>query len=397
MSGLAAGIELSKSGHNVTVVEASDGPGGRVRTDEVDGYRLDRGFQILLGAYPEARSMLDYDALDMRSFSPGAMIRHGDRFHRLGDPLREPTRLLETVRAPIGSPIDKARILAFRRAVSQGDLAQLWRRPETTAMERLEAAGFSPSIIERFLRPLFAGITLDPTLSGSSTVLEFVFRMLSSGDAMVPATGMGAISTYLAQKLPEGSLRLSSPVERVSAHEVVLAGGERLAVDQVVVATGLTEAARLTAIEDRGWRGVTSVWFSAAQPPVTEPVLILNGSGDGPINSMAVMSQVSSVYAPVGSSAIVVSAPVIEPGLVDGFRAQLTDWFGSVVDTWSVLRVDEIERAQPTHPVGHERSGAYQTDTGVWVCGDHTRDASINGALGSGRAVAIALAEQRAA
>lgn len=381
----------------MTILEASDAPGGRVRTDVVDGHRLDRGFQILLGGYPEARAMLDYDALDMQRFSPGAMVRHGDRFHRVGDPLREPAKLLDTVRAPIGSPIDKARILAFRRAVNQGSLAELWRRPEATAIERLEAAGFSSAMIERFLRPLFSGITLDPTLSGSSRVLEFVFRMLSADDAMVPATGMGAISDRLATQLPDGALRLSTPVESVSANEVVIAGGEKVTADQVVVATGMSEAARLTATEDRGWRGVTSVWFAADEAPVDEPVLILNGSGSGPINSMVVMSQVSSAYAPTGSSTVVVSAPTIEPGLVEGFTAQLTDWFGSAVASWKVLRVDEIERAQPTHPVGHERAGAYQSDDGVWICGDHARDASINGALGSGRAVATALADQRAA
>ncbi len=392
LAGLAAGLELTNSGHQVTIFEASDGPGGRVRTDVVDGHRLDRGFQILLGAYPEARAMLDYDALDMRPFAPGAMVRIGDGFHRVGDPLREPLKLLDTARAPIGSPIDKARILAFRRSVGRGELSELWRRPETTAIERLRRAGFSSNMIERFMRPLFSGITLDPELSGSSRVLEFVFRMLSAGDAVVPANGMGAIADHLAAKLPEGALRLSSPVRSVSGTEVTLEDGETIAADQVVVATDMSEAARLSATEDRGWRGVTSVWFAANEPPIDEPVLVLNGTGGGPINSMVVMSQVSSAYAPKGKSTIVVSAPHLEDGLVDQFRAQLSDWFGAAARDWEVLRVDRIEKAQPTHPVGQERTGAYQTDAGVWVCGDHARDSSINGALGSGRAVAGAIA-----
>lgn len=397
LSGLAAGVELTKRGHSVMILEGSDGPGGRVRTDEVDGHLLDRGFQILLGAYPEAQAMLDYAELDMRSFSPGAMVRHAGGFHRIGDPLREPAKLLETVKAPIGSPVDKAKVLAFRRAVGQGSLAELWRRPETTAMERLQQAGFSSSMIERFLGPLFAGITLDPTLGGSSRVLEFVFRMLSAGDAMVPANGMGAISTHLAGLLPEGALRLSAPVDRVSANEVILQSGEKVQAAAVVVATGMSEAARLTTTEDRGWRSVTSVWFKADEPPISEPVLVLNGSGSGPINSMAVMSQVSDRYASEGSSTIVVSAPTIEPGLVEGFQVQLGEWFGTASTNWEVLRVDEIHRAQPSHPVGHERSGAYQTDANIWVCGDHARDASINGALGSGRALATALAGRQVA
>lgn len=397
LAGLSAGIELSATGHNVTVLESSDGPGGRVRTDLVDGHRLDRGFQILLSAYPEAQSLLDYAALDIRPFSPGALVRLEKGFHRIGDPLREPARLLDTVRAPIGSPIDKAKVLLFRRAVSQGTLADLWTRRETTARQRLLDAGFSRSMIERFLNPLFAGITLDPELSGSSRVLEFVFRMLSAGDAVVPANGMGAIAEQLAGRLPSGTLRTETPIRSVSAHAVTTEGGETIEADHVVVATGMTEAARLTGTEDRGWKGVTSVWFAADEPPIDEPVLVLNGSGSGPINSMAVMSQVSGAYAPSGSSTVVVSAPTIADGLVAGMTTQLTEWFGGAVAGWQVLRVDEIERAQPTHPVGHERSGAFQTESGIWICGDHARDASINGALGSGRALGLALSSATAA
>ena len=391
MAGLAAAVELAAAGQEVLVLEASDGPGGRVRTDPVDGHLLDRGFQILLTAYPEAKDLLDYDALDLRPFAPGALVRIGARFHRVGDPLREPTALLDTIRAPIGSPLDKARILAFRRAVLAGDLAELWHRPETTAAERLHAAGFSRSMIERFLRPLFSGITLDPSLGGSSRVLEFVFRMLSSGDAAVPARGMGAIGEQLAARLPAGALRLSAPVRAVTESSVTLEDGETLSAERVIVATGMTEAAALTGLEDRDWRGVTSMWLAADHPPITEPMLVLNGSGFGPINSMAVMSQVSEHYAPAGSSTIVVSSPEIRPGLIADMRRQLASWFGLVADGWEVLRVDEIERAQPTHPVGHDRTGAVQTGSGIWVCGDHLRDASINGALGSGRALARSL------
>lgn len=391
VAGLAAGFELERAGHQVQILEASDGPGGRIRTDAVDGHLLDRGFQILLSAYPEATAVLDYDQLDLRSFAPGAMVRVDDRFHRIGDPLREPASLLSTARAPIGSIADKARILAFRRAVARGDLAALWSRPETTANERLAQAGFSPKMIERFLGPLFTGITLDPSLSGSSRVLEFVFRMLGAGDAVVPAQGMGAIGTHLAGRLTNGTVRYNSAVSAVASTSVTLDGGETIAADQVVVATGRSEAASLTGMNDAGWRGVTSLWLRAAETPIDGPLLVLNGTGRGAINSMAVMSEVSSAYAPPGSSTIVVSSPGIGNDLVDALQNQLRQWFGPVTDTWDVLRVDRIEQAQPILAVGHNRSLTTRTDDGVWVCGDHLADSSINGAIGSGRAVAKAV------
>lgn len=391
MAGLAAATEVVRAGHEVVVVEAGDGPGGRVRTDEVDGFRLDRGFQILLSAYPEAKDLFDYDALDLRAFTPGALVRWNDRFHRVADPLRSPARLLDTARARIGSPIDKARILAFRQAVGRGELADLWQRPETTARQRLADAGFSDTIVERFLGPLFTGITLDPELGGSSRVLEFVFRMLSAGDAVVPARGMGQLSDQLAAGLPDGSLRLSTAADRIEDGAVVLAGGERLAADAVVVATGVDEAGRLAGVETRSWRMVTSVWLAADEPPLTEPSLVLNGTGAGPVNSTVVMSEVSPHYAPPGRSLIVASTPAIGSDLVGDMVAQLTEWFGAGAASWEVVRVDEIEKAQPVHLPGHERTGALATGDGVVVCGDHVRDPSINGAIGSGRAAARAV------
>lgn len=390
LAGLAAAVEVSGTGHDVVVVESSGGPGGRVRTDEVDGFLLDRGFQILLSAYPEAAALLDLDALDLRAFDPGALVRWGDGFHRVADPFRTPTGLLDTLRAPIGSPLDKARILAFRRRVTSGDLAELWQRPETTARRRLAEVGFGQTMVDRFLGPLFAGITLDPNLTGSSRVLEFVFRMLASGDAVVPARGMGRIPEQLAARLPAGSLRLSTPARVVEPGKVTLDDGEVLGVDQIIVATDLDEATRLTGLPTRAWRGVTSVWLAADEAPLADPILALNGTGVGPVNSLAVMSAVSPHYAPDGRSLVVCSTPAVGPDLVEEMRNQLAGWFGAAASGWEVLRVDAIERAQPVHPVGHDRTGAVATAEGVIVCGDHVRDPSINGALGSGRAAARA-------
>lgn len=384
LTGLAAAVQAHESGHDVVVIEASDGPGGRVRTDTVDGFRLDRGFQILLTAYPEAQHFFDYDKLDMRSFSPGALVRLDKGFSRVGDPFREPTTLLDTARAPIGSVLDKARILAFRRSVTRGGLAELWRRPETTARHRLSSFGFSDTIIERFMGPLFTGITLDPQLSGSSRVLDFVFRMLSTGSAGVPADGMGQLAAQLADRLPAGTIRYETPVAALEETKVVLADGETIQADAIVIATDQNEAARLTGGESRGWRSVTSVWFAAEQAPLDDPILVLNGTGSGAVNSMAVMSSVSPSYAPPGKSLIVASAPGTGGDVTEALRDQLAAWFPAAA-SWEVLRVDHIDKAQPTQPVGHHRRMTLSTGPRTVVCGDHLTDPSINGALASGR------------
>ncbi|MDH3679696.1 MAG: FAD-dependent oxidoreductase [Acidimicrobiia bacterium] len=399
LAGLAAAIELQTAGHAIQVFEATDRAGGRVQTDEVDGHLLDRGFQVLLDAYPEVWNLLDVAPLDLQYFAPGALTRFDGAFHRVTDPLQDPSGLLATLRSPVGSLGDKLRILSFRRAVRKGTLDDLWNRPERTALERLRDAGFGDDIIEHLLRPLFTGITLDPELSGSSRVLEFVFRMLSSGHTGVPARGMAAIPAQLAARLPADAIAVSTPVAAVDGSStgaaIKLADGEVVSADAAIIATDASTAAELSDVTDHGWRPTTTVWFAADEPPISEPILVLNGEGSGPINSLAVMSEVSAAYAPAGRSTIAVSAPVIEPGLAADVRSQLGEWFGAVVDDWDVLRVDEIPKAHPIQPPGHDRSGvaAPGGDLGgrVLVCGDHRADPSINGALFSGRAAARTL------
>lgn len=400
LAGLAAGIELQSAGHAVQVFEAADRPGGRVQTDDVDGHLLDRGFQVLLDAYPEIWNLLDPAALDLRYFAPGALTRVDGAFHRVSDPFKDPSHLVATLRAPVGSLADKLRILGFRRAVRRGSLDDLWSRPEQTAIERLHDAGFGDEMIERFLRPLFTGITLDPELGGSSRMLEFVFRMLSAGQTGVPATGMAAIPAQLAARLPTSVVAVSTPVAAVaragSGVEVKLADGEVVPADAAIIATDASSAAELCDVPDHGWRPATTAWFASDEPPVAEPILVLDGEGTGPINSLAVMSEVSPNYAPAGRSTIAVSAPVVEADLVDRFRDQLTDWFGSVVESWEELRVDEIPKAHPIQLPGQDRSGVLlvaDTDGRLAVAGDHRSDPSINGALFSGRAAASTIVE----
>lgn len=395
MAGLAAAVDLHDAGHDVQVIEASDRPGGRVRTDEIDGHLVDRGFQVVLAAYPDVWQLLDAGVLDLQFFLPGALVRHDGRFHKVGDPLQDPSSLVDTLRAPIGSVADKLRILNFRRQVRSGSVDGLWLRPETTAAERLARAGFSETMIERFLKPLFAGITLDPDLGGSSRMLEFVFRMMSQAGVGVPAEGMAAMPAQLAGRLPADAIRLSAPVAAAEAGQVELETGETVTADAVVIATDGTSAAALAGTDDHGWRSVTTAWFRAPASPLSEPILALNGEGSGPINSVAVMSDVAPAYAPAGSATIAVSAPTITDGLVDEMEKQLRRWFPDAVD-WELLRVDEVHQALPIHQPGHDPFGALQTDDGLWVCGDHRTDPSLNGAVASGRAVAAAIVAESA-
>jgi phytoene dehydrogenase-like protein len=403
LAGLACARRLHAGGIAATVLEASDGVGGRVRTDALDGFLLDRGFQVLLTAYPEACQVLDYDELELRAFEPGALVRTGGRFVRVSDPSRRPRRALSTALAPVGSLADKARVASLRRRVLAGSLEELFTRPETSTIQALAAAGFSDAIVDRFFRPLFGGVLLDPELGSSSRMFEFVYRMFSTGDVALPARGMGAIGEQLADGLPPGSVRLGQRVTAVAPGRLKLTGegGEQLTARAVVVATdGPSAAGLLDQPAAPGSVAAACLYYAADRVPIDEPLIVLDGEGRGPVNNLCVPSAVAPAYAPEGQA--LVSAAVIGPDASRGtgplepaVLEQLADWFGSSVIGWRHLRTYRIPYAQPAQPPGalDPPERPVRVRPGLYVCGDHRDNASINGALVSGRRAAEALLE----
>lgn len=393
LAGLACARRLTQSHLRTLLLEASDRAGGRVRTDVVEGFRLDRGFQVLQTAYPEARRVFDYARLDLRPFQPGALVRRGGRFWKVSDPTRRPGDALLSTRAPVGSPADKLRVALLRREVRSVHPSELLRRPETSTLEALRSAGFSAQMIESLWRPLFAGIQLDPELATSSRMFEFVFRMLADGDASVPAAGIGALPAQLESALPPGSVRCGARVNHVERGRVTIDDGATpVAARAVVVATEAPEAARLVGPPEVGSRSVSCLYFAAGRAPLADPILVLNGEGNGPINNLAVMSNVAPSYAPEGSA--LVSVSVLEPGEGDGegaIRDQLRAWFGPRVSRWRHLATYDIAHAQPDQRPPFTPERPVRLSEGLYVAGDHRNTSSIQGALLSGRRAAEAV------
>ncbi|XP_008810254.1 15-cis-phytoene desaturase, chloroplastic/chromoplastic [Phoenix dactylifera] len=416
LAGLAAATHLAASSVPFLLLEASDAVGGRVHTDSLDGFLLDRGFQIFLTAYPEARRLLDYPSLHLRPFYPGALVYHARRFHRVADPFRRPLHALASLPNPIGSLPDKLLVgLARLRAASLPDSVIL-SAPESPISDRLRAAGFSSAIVDRFFRPFLAGIFFDPNLATTSRLFDFVFKCLALGDNALPAAGISAIPAQLAARLPPGSLRLRSRVVAVDAGggaarqpSVTLEEGDAIAADLgVIVAVEQPEAEKLLPQAFPGEekkpkpvRSTVCLYFSADRAPVQEPILILNGSGEGIVNNMFFATNVTPSYAPVGK--VLASVSLIgafpersDEDLTAEVVRELTGWFGSEVGSWRHLRTYRIEFAQPdqtppTNLVGKEP----RVGEGVYVCGDHRTSATFDGALVSGRRAAEALIRDR--
>lgn len=383
LAGLAAARILAGAGRSVVVMEASDGVGGRVRSDMVDGFVLDRGFQILLRAYPELDRQFDVDALDLRPFDPGALVRVGDRLAPLGDPLRQPSSLAASLTSPVGGITDKLRLLKDRARLARTETKQLLRQADSTTHVGLKQRGYSDAMIDRFFRPFVGGIQLDPTLGTSNRMFDVVLQQLFRADAVVPAKGMGQLSAQLAERLPPEAIHLDTAVRSVRPGAVMTDRGEVHATDVIVAVDG-PAASTLLDLPPVDSNPATCVWFAADTAPIDRPLLVLDG--DGPALNIAVMSNVSPDYAPAGKALIGGACPgVFDPDAEPAVRAQLRSIWGDQVDRWQHLRTDAITHGQPAQPPSFPPKQRTALGEGLHVCGDHRDTASIQGALFSGR------------
>ncbi len=398
VSGLTCARELRREGVDVTVLEASDGIGGRVRTDEVDGFLLDRGFQVLLDSYPEASRQLDFPSLALKPFHPGAIVRKGQRMHRVADPLRRPLDVMPSLLAPVGSLRDKLLVPRLRRELVSGKRGERFA-PTTSTRAALEQFGFSKQMMDSFFRPFLGGVFLESRLETSAAKFAFVFRMFATGRAVVPARGMQQIPTQLASGL-EGQIRTKCRVANVEFGRVTLEDGEVVEADTVVLAVDETNAERLSgAPASARSKSTTTHYFDAQEPPLDGPWLVLNGDNDGIVNHVAVMSEVSDDYAPNGRALI--SATVLDDvGSADDrpvelVRRELESWFGRGVRDWRHIRSYRIANALPDESRFSPAPELRHVSRGVWCCGDYLGNASIEGAMLSGRITAEAILERR--
>jgi len=399
LAGLNCAAELTRRGMSPIVFEASDGIGGRARTDSLDGFRLDRGFQVLLTAYPEAQRTFDYPALDLGEFIPGARIWNGRSMRPFADPLRIPGSALGSLASRAAGPADLWRLFRMKRDLTTTTPREILGRADLTAIESLERRGFSARVIESFFRPFFGGVFIDPDLTTSSRLMEIFFRCFSKGSAALPCGGIGALSDQIAEQLPVDTVKLNCSVKSADPTGVELEDGRRVGAGAVVIATDERAAARLCGFEaPPSGRVTTCLYFDAPESGGGDPWLTLAPAGGGPINELAIPSSVAGGYAPPGRSLIsvsVVGEQCYRPDLLEAVRAQLGGWFGgSAVSGWHHLRTYRVEHALPAFEPGRLQIDGRgpRLESGMFVCGDYRETPSIQGALVSGRKAAEAVA-----
>jgi glycine/D-amino acid oxidase-like deaminating enzyme len=391
LAGLSCAIELCRGGVTAVVLEQSDGVGGRVRTDRIDGMLLDRGFQQLNPAYPAFKGIVDLEALHLQEFDAGVVVASDGKRTVLADPRRSPKDVLGALSSDTGRLLEKARFASYvaRAAWIPADLVM--SRPDSSIGAALDRAGVNGRLRRAVVNPFLAGVLAEDTQATSRVFADLLLRTFAKGSPGLPAQGMQALPEQLAARLPTGTVRLGQTARSVTSGAVAVDGGSWRA-RAVVVAADPRTAARMLGISPPPMRASTAHYHWAPSSPATRRMLHIDGDNSGPVLNTSVVSDVAPAYctegALISSSVLGVRDDVETAELV---RRQLSRIYGADTRDWESVATYPITDALPAMLPPLRLRKAVDLGNGLFVAGDHRDTASIQGALVSGRRTASAV------
>ena len=396
MAGLSAAIYLQRAGKSIQIFEKKNYIGGRVSTLKKEGFSLDRGFQVFLTAYPECRKLFDYKKLDLKAFEKDTLIFREGKPERFKYPLNPILSFFKWNFSPNLSRMDLWHLLRLKIKLRKSSSESLLSLDNGHALARLEKDGFSGKFIDHFFRPFLGGILLDRSLLSSGKMVNFLLKMLIEGQVTLPSMGMGALTQQMATQLPRDTIHLNREVVRITEDGIILNDNQKILAKVVLLAADPWSAAKLLDLPlPPNGHGVACCYFGAEKSPINEPILVLNGEDKGPINHLAVLSDVAPHYAPVGASLISVTIlekhmHLADDVLNDAVVEQLNKWFGSQVFKWKPLQLFRIPNAHPAiYPDRLWHSPyPFKIREGLYACGDYLEAPTINSAIATGRKAA---------
>ena len=393
ISGLIAAYELEQAGYSPVVLEKSDAVGGRVRTVEKNGYHLDLGFQVLLSAYPLANKYLDFDALRLRRLESGSQIYVDGKRFLIGDALRNIRLLAPTLLADIGSLTDKVKVLALSRRLKKKSLGAIFDSPETSTLEYLRSQGFSEKIIDRFFRPFFSGIFLEPELRTSSRMFEFVYKMFGEGYATIPEQGIGAISKQLKEKLKTTQFQFGQEVKQVTNERITLGNGQELIHNGVIItanASALVSNMNDQAVE---WKSCTCLYFEVERTNIPEGTIALVADKGKLSNNLYAYKDASGKQ--LLSVTTLKHTGKTNEELTQAIEAEVKEYCG--IQRIKHIANFKISEALPdlTHLKMTTSPSESQLTDHIFLAGDVLFNGSLNAAMESGRLAALGILEKK--
>ncbi len=393
IAGLTCAKYLKDHGIEALVLEASDAVGGRVRTDIVTGFKLDRGFQVLLTSYPEAEKLLNYNDLHFQSLPSGARIRNGNSFFVMPNPLKNILTAPQALFSPVGSLFDKLKVLKLNSDTRNA--SEPTAKSNETTISFLKSYGYSDAMLNNFFKPFMGGVFLEEDLKTDSSFFKFLYKMFAKGDVVVPENGMQAIPEQIASHLSPNQIRFNTKVKNIDGKIIHLENGETIESDKIVIATDGNSAAKLLGNEvETQFNGTVCLYFTSDKPLKLdgEPYLIINANSDELIDHILVNSDISASYAPADKILISVNLIGNKEFTIEKIQTELTKWFGNGFD-WQHLKTYKIPEALPQFFTESANKSNLKINENLYRCGDYTAYPSLNAAMKTGREVAEMLSK----
>ena len=392
VSGLIAAQILENYGYHPTIIEASSAVGGRVKSDVVKGYSLDRGFQVLLTSYPAAKKYLDYDGLALQKLLPGATIFKNGKAQTIGDPLRKLSLLFPTLLSSIGSLADKVNILKLNARLKKKKIPAIFKTEEKTTLQYLKDFGFSNEIITDFFKPFFSGIFLEPNLETSSRMFEFVYKMFGEGLAVIPKNGIQAIPNQLKNKLRQTEIKLNTAVKQVKNNLIILEDGEEIKSDFTIVATEASALISNLKNQETQWKSCDTLYFECEKKAINKPLIGLISDENALINNIFYPTSVATNALgnkEILSVTIVKKHHFNEAELIAKTTAELKTFCG--ISDLRFLKRYQIKKALPQlSNIQYELSSTEtQLNSSLFLAGDQLLNASLNAAMIAGERAAM--------
>ena len=396
ISGLIAAQTLEKVGFSPTIIESSEAVGGRVKTDLVDGYQLDHGFQVLLTSYPAAQKFLDYEALELQNFLPGSSIFSDGKENQIGDPLRDFSMLFPTVFSSLIPFSDKIKILQLNLKLKAKSLADIFNEEEKTTLHYLKDFGFSDQVISQFFKPFFSGIFLETQLETSSRMFEFVYKMFGTGNAALPKAGIQAIPDQLARKLKTTKILFNTKVKSVQDGSIILENGQVLETDFTIIATDSSQLLSNLKKEALNWKSCVTLYFETEKRVIAKPLIGLLPAENTVINNIFYHT---SLETSVHADKELLSVTVVDhqnlkgEELVDQVKSELKVHFN--IEVIRLIKQYEITKALPDLKILKYSLNPSETQHSnkIFLAGDTLLNGSLNAAMLSGESAALAVIE----
>lgn len=395
ISGLITAIELEKLGFSPLIIEATDRVGGRVKTDIIEGFHLDHGFQVLLEAYPKAKKYLNYKTLELQKLIPGAVIYKNGKKTIIGDPLRNFSLLIPTLFANVGSVKDKIAIFKLNLELKNKSIEAIFDAEQVTTHQYLKNKGFSDEIIRNFFKPFFTGIFLETDLRTSSAMFEFTYKMFGDGLALIPKDGIQAIPNHLKSQLTKTEFRFNTKVKTVKENNIVLEDDSVITSDIIIIAT---DASKIVGLDKPiSWKSCDTLYFEVEKNTLKKPIIGLVSNNNVLINNFFFTTSIANnntSNAQLLSVTIVKKHDLEEIDLINKVKTELKNNCGII--TKRFIKRYKIKKALPDleHVSYSGNEVIFKFSETIYLAGDLLINGSLNAAMTSGELIAKLISER---